>query len=60
MNYINLFAGAGGWDVAAQRLGLSGVGIELDRDAAATRTRAGFQTMTGDVRDVPPLERPWS
>ena len=45
-----MFAGAGGWDIAAERLGLDVTGIELDEDARATRAAAGLATaFVGDV-----------
>ncbi|MFJ9947700.1 DNA cytosine methyltransferase [Kitasatospora sp. NPDC091207] len=54
---IDLFAGPGGLDVAAQALGLPVVtGIELDEDASATRTAAGLPTKTRDVREFKPSD----
>lgn len=50
MDYVDLFAGAGGWDVAARSLGMQGVGVELDSVACRTRRAAGFDTIEGDVR----------
>lgn len=52
---IDLFAGPGGWDVAARRLGLKVTGIETDRSACRTRWAAELSTVEGDVRDY----RPW-
>lgn len=46
---LDLFAGAGGWDVALDRLGLVGHGIELDPHAVATRAARGFATVHDDV-----------
>ncbi len=43
---VDLFAGPGGWDVAAQRLGLSVLGFELDEAARLTRDAAGHHTAT--------------
>lgn len=51
---MDLFAGAGGWDVGAGALGLSGVGIESDVDICATRDAAGLDTLYGDVRSFDP------
>lgn len=48
--YVDLFAGSGGWDLAAQRMGLEGTGLELNSDACKTRKAAGFATYEGDLR----------
>jgi DNA (cytosine-5)-methyltransferase 1 len=56
---VDLFAGPGGWDVAARRLGLEVVGIEIDADACRTRSAAGFHnTVEGDVRRYGPKDWP--
>jgi DNA (cytosine-5)-methyltransferase 1 len=55
---VDLFAGPGGWDVAATGLGLEVVGIELDRAACDTREAAGLGTVHGDVRDFSPADFP--
>ncbi|WP_338017933.1 DNA cytosine methyltransferase [Streptomyces taklimakanensis] len=47
---MDLFAGPGGLDVAAHRLGVPVVGVEWDEDACATRRAAGLPTVEGDVR----------
>jgi DNA (cytosine-5)-methyltransferase 1 len=47
---IDLFAGPGGLDVAAEVLGIPSIGIEWDDDAVATRRAAGLPTVHGDVR----------
>ncbi|MBP2323297.1 DNA (cytosine-5)-methyltransferase 1 [Kibdelosporangium banguiense] len=52
----DLFAGPGGWDVAARDLGLRVRGIEKDHDACETRRAAGLPTYEGDVRDFDPIE----
>lgn len=49
MNAIDLFAGPGGWDVAAQRLNIDPLGIEWDDAACKTREAAGFRTLQADV-----------
>lgn len=49
MTVIDLFAGPGGWDVAAQRLGLDPLGVEWDASACQTRRAAGLLTYEGDV-----------
>jgi DNA (cytosine-5)-methyltransferase 1 len=54
---IDGFAGPGGWDLAARRLGLSVIGLELDDAAVATRGAAGLATWQGDVAAVNHLER---
>lgn len=54
MKAVDLFAGAGGWDVAARDQGIEVVGIELDRYATETRLAAGLATVQGDVRDYGP------
>jgi DNA (cytosine-5)-methyltransferase 1 len=47
---LDLFAGPGGLDVAADVLGYQVTGIEWDDDACATREAAGMDTFHGDVR----------
>ncbi|MFF5155543.1 DNA cytosine methyltransferase [Streptomyces sp. NPDC000348] len=47
---LDLFAGPGGLDVAADVLGYHVTGIEWDDDACATREAAGMDTFHGDVR----------
>lgn len=47
---IDLFAGPGGWDVAARDLGLKTVGIEQDPAACETRRASGLATAEADVR----------
>lgn len=46
---LDLFAGPGGWDVAANRLGINSHGIEIDDAARATREAAGLLTNHDDV-----------
>lgn len=55
---VDLFAGPGGWDVAAQSLGLHTIGIEFDAAACATRRAAGLPTVEGDVRHYGPSDFP--
>lgn len=52
---IDLFAGPGGWDLAAERLGLEVTGIEIDDAAVATRCAYGHGTVVADVSKVDPL-----
>lgn len=54
IHIVDLFAGPGGLDVAAEALGIPVTGIEWDDDACATRRRAGLGTRKGDVRDFHP------
>lgn len=51
---VDLFAGPGGLDIAAQILGIPAIGIEWDDDACMTREAAGLETVHGDVRDHSP------
>lgn len=53
-SYVELFAGAGGWTLAAQRLGLKGIGIESNPAACATRRAMDFPTIERDVRSCFP------
>lgn len=50
MTVLDLFAGAGGWDVALRALGHEVLGVEIDETCCATRAAAGFQTEPVDVR----------
>jgi DNA (cytosine-5)-methyltransferase 1 len=47
---VDLFAGPGGLDLAADVLDIPSIGIEWDDDAVATRRAAGLSTVHGDVR----------
>jgi DNA (cytosine-5)-methyltransferase 1 len=51
---VDLFSGAGGWDVAARGFGVDPLGIELDAAACATREAAGMPTLQADVTDLEP------
>lgn len=53
---LDLFAGPGGWDVAARAFGINPVGIELDSSTCATREAAGLLTVQGDVAALDPLD----
>ncbi|MFJ4484207.1 DNA cytosine methyltransferase [Streptomyces longwoodensis] len=55
---VDLFAGPGGLDVAAEKLGVATVGIEWDGAACMTRRAAGLATIEGDVRDYGPSDFP--
>lgn len=50
---VELFAGPGGWDVAAQKLGLTVIGLEMDAAACRTRHAAGHLTIRADVATYP-------
>lgn len=50
---IDLFAGPGGWDLAAAAMGIRTVGLEWDASAVATRTAAGHATIRTDVAAYP-------
>jgi DNA (cytosine-5)-methyltransferase 1 len=51
---VDLFAGPGGWDLAAAALGVDVTGVELDDAACATRRAAGLRTVQGDVAELDP------
>lgn len=55
---VDLFGGPGGWDWAAQSLGITVTGIEKDHAACETRRAAGLGTVEGDVRDYGPGDFP--
>jgi DNA (cytosine-5)-methyltransferase 1 len=50
----DLFAGPGGWDLAARQIGLEPLGIENDPAACATRRAAGLPTLQWDVTKLEP------
>lgn len=52
---VDLYAGPGGWDVAARGLGLDVLGVEWDKWACETRRAAGLRTVEADVRTLDPL-----
>lgn len=49
MSADDLFAGAGGWDLAAAQLGIHARGVENMKEARATRDAAGLTTIHDDV-----------
>ena len=51
----DLFAGAGGWDLAARALGIHARGVENMPQARATRDAAGLTTTHDDVWTFDPL-----
>lgn len=52
---IDLFAGPGGFDMGAHILGVEGIhGYDIDADACATATAAGFTRTQGSVTDLDP------
>lgn len=56
MRALDLFAGPGGWDIAALALGLDVLGVERDDAACATRAAAGLATVQADVSGLDPVE----
>jgi hypothetical protein len=48
----------GGWDVAADLLGLRVLGVEIDDAACATREAAGHATLRADVALLDPRDHP--
>ena len=56
LDAIDLFAGPGGWDVAAERLGLDVVGVEFSPAACKTRRAAGHATFEDYVRNYGPAD----
>jgi len=52
---VDLFAGPGGWDEGARRLGHTGPikGLDADEDACATGEAAGHDRIQADVRTYP-------
>ncbi|MEI3845233.1 MULTISPECIES: DNA cytosine methyltransferase [unclassified Microbacterium] len=54
---VDHFAGAGGWSVAARRLGIVEYGTEIMREAIRTRSANGFRTIYRDVWSG--LFHPW-
>jgi DNA (cytosine-5)-methyltransferase 1 len=56
MNVVDLFAGPGGWDVAARELGMDPLGIEWDDAACKTREAAGLRTEQADVSKLKPSD----
>lgn len=58
LDYVDLFGGPGGWDVAASSLGLLGYGIDNDPVVRETREAAGLGTLLDDVRNHKALDHP--
>ena len=57
---VDLFAGAGGWEIALRSAGVEVVGIEIDPIAVQTQHAAGRNgiIVCGDVRDFQPDDYP--
>lgn len=55
---VDLFAGPGGLDVAAEKLGVPTVGLEWEASACETRRKAGLETVEDDVRRYGPTDFP--
>jgi DNA (cytosine-5)-methyltransferase 1 len=58
MVVADLYAGIGGWDLAARELGMDPLGIEWDPWACATRRAAGLRTARADAYRLPFKLRP--
>lgn len=52
MTIIDLYAGPGGWDLAAHALDLEPTGIEYEKNACGTREAAGLTTIQDDVMAI--------
>ena len=52
-DFLDEFAGPGGWDEGARLLGLTGIGIEHDLTACQTAMRAGHARICADVTTLP-------
>ncbi|WP_461057526.1 DNA cytosine methyltransferase [Streptomyces pseudoechinosporeus] len=54
---VDLFAGPGGLDIAAEMLGVPTIGVEWEKSTRATRHAAGLRTTeVGDVAKLNPLD----
>ncbi|USQ88543.1 DNA cytosine methyltransferase [Streptomyces phaeoluteigriseus] len=54
---VDLFAGPGGLDIAAEMLGVPAIGVEWEKSTRATRHAAGLRTTeVGDVAKLNPLD----
>lgn len=54
---VDLFAGPGGLDIAAEVLGVPAIGVEWEKSTRETRSAAGLRTTDeGDVAKVNPLD----
>lgn len=56
MTVVDLFAGMGGWDLAARDFGLDPLGIEHNPAACATREAAGLATLQADIAALDPAD----
>lgn len=52
MKAIDLFSGAGGWCIAANRLGIKTTGFELNEHAVATRRAASLTSVKADISAI--------
>lgn len=58
---LDAFAGPGGWDVGASIIGMDNdeiLGIEIDENAAAAATAAGFRRVVADIATINPADYP--
>jgi DNA (cytosine-5)-methyltransferase 1 len=53
LRVLDMFAGAGGWDLALEALGYEVDGVEIMPEARATRDAAGLSTIHDDVWTLP-------
>lgn len=53
---LDLFAGAGGVSLGADRAGYDVIGVELDPDAATAHLSANISTVVADVRHLDPVD----
>lgn len=56
---LNLFSGAGGWEVGASSLGLHFLGIDKNVNALATARAAGFQVVRRHIEKLNPKPFSW-
>lgn len=56
MTVVDLFAGMGGWDIAARQLGVDPLGVEWMSEACATRQAAGLRTHQADIATLDPAD----
>lgn len=56
MKLVDLFAGIGGWDIAAENLGYETIGIELDKQVCQTRRHNNLDTVHAEISLIDPTE----
>lgn len=55
MTVVDLFSGAGGWAVAAHRLGMDTIGFDFELTAVRTQRAAGFDVELADLHETLPV-----